>query len=213
MARLPLRFTAALIAVSLAVGRGAGTENEEELRRTPTVKAVQKVKPSVVAVKVLKPGSGGKSHEMTGTGLIIDKRGYIVTNYHVISGSQRTTVRLLDDTVLTATVIAEVPEKDLAILRVKAGRDLPAQSLAPSKDLEEGEDVIAIGHPLGYSYTVSKGIVSALKRKISMPNGYTLTGLIQTNAQINPGNSGGPLVNIAGRVIGINVALREDAQG
>jgi serine protease Do len=214
MYSLPSRCAAALLVVSLFVGRGAGTENEKDLRRSPTVKAVQRVKPSVVAVKVTLPGgSSGRSRDQTGTGLIIDERGYVVTNRHVIAGATRTAVRLLDGTELSAKVLVADPETDLAVLKVTADRKLPAQPLAPSTDLEEGEDVIAVGHPLGYTYTISRGIVSALNRKVPMPNGYVLKNLIQTDASINPGNSGGPLLNINGGVIGINVALREDAHG
>ncbi|HYT87111.1 MAG TPA: trypsin-like peptidase domain-containing protein [Gemmataceae bacterium] len=213
MDRFPSRFAAALLAVSLVVSRGAATENAPDLRENATVKAVKKVKPSVVAIKVTMPASSGRTRDMTGSGLIVDQRGYIVTNRHVIAGSTRTVVCLLDGTEFTAQVVLADPETDLAILRVNTKRELPAQPLAPSTNLYDGEDVIAIGHPLGYHYTVSKGIVSAQGRKINMPNGYTLTGLIQTSANINPGNSGGPLVNINGGVIGINVALREDAQG
>jgi serine protease Do len=149
---------------------------------------------------------------MVGTGLIVDERGYVITNRHVVGAETHVKVRLLDRTDLTGRVIYTDPSTDLAIIQVTTKTRLPAQSLAPASDLLEGEDVIAVGHPFGYSYTVSKGIVSALNREIRMPNGYVLTGLIQTDAAINPGNSGGPLININGEVIGINVALREGAQ-
>jgi serine protease Do len=205
---------AALAAVLVAITGGAGTESKaDDPRQNPTVKAVQKVKPSVVAVKVNKEVAPGRSKELVGTGLIVDERGYVITNRHVIAGGSRVVVRLVDDTDLPAQVVASDPTTDLAILKVKAAKPLQAQPLGSAADLQEGEDVIAVGHPYGYSYTVSKGIVSALGRKVAMPTGTTLTGLIQTDASINPGNSGGPLLNIHGAVIGINVALREDAQG
>jgi serine protease Do len=208
------RCAAALLAALLLVGRGAATEKEaKDLRRNATVKAVQKVKPSVVAVKVKQMVGGGRTKDAVGTGLIVDERGYIVTNCHVVVGNARVTIRLVDGTSIPGDVIYSSPTTDLAIVRVQTKRKLMAQPLVPAADLEEGEDVIAVGHPLGYSYTVSKGIVSALNREIEMPTGYTLTGLIQTDAAINPGNSGGPLLNINGGVVGINVAYNQEAQG
>jgi serine protease Do len=211
---LHTRCAAALLAALALVSPATATEKTaNDLRRNPTVRAVQKVKPSVVAVKVNQLLSGGRTKEMVGTGLIVDERGYAVTNRHVIAGQTRVIVRLLDRTEISAQVIYSDPSTDLAILRFKTSKKLTAQPLVPSTDLEEGEDVIAVGHPYGYSYTVTKGIVSAVGRSIDMPTGYTLTGLIQTSAAINPGNSGGPLLNINGGVIGINVAYREEAQG
>jgi serine protease Do len=109
-------------------------------------------------------------------------------------------------------VIDESP-RDLAILRIHGERGFQALPLGPASDLMVGETVIAVGHPFGYAHTVSQGIVSALGREITMPSGDVLSGLIQTDASINPGNSGGPLLNINGELIGINVALREGAQG
>jgi serine protease Do len=208
----PLRHRgAALAALLLTAYLGAATEQDDALRRNATVKAVQKVKPSVVAVK--RPATGAASRESNGTGLVVDERGYLITNRHVVAGAASVTVRLLDGAELSAEVVATDRDNDLAILRVKAKAPLVAQPLAPSADLEEGEDVIAVGHPHGYAYTVSKGVVSALDRTITMPTGERLTGLIQIDAAINPGNSGGPLLNILGQVIGINTALRQDAQG
>src|SRR5438477_70408 len=105
-----------------------------------------------------------------------------------------------------ATIVA------LSGLRIKTAKKLKALPLGPATDIMVGEEVIAIGHPFGYLNTVSKGIVSALEREVEMPSGVILKGLLQTTASINPGNSGGPLLNADGEVIGINVALRSDAQ-
>jgi serine protease Do len=173
------------------------------------VAAVQKTRASVVKISFAR--QGGK--DVIGSGVIIDPRGLIVTNAHVVSNNSRVHVRLNDGTNLTGAVLFSEPRWDLAIVQVDAGRPLPALALANVDDLMVGETVIALGHPYGYTDTVSTGIVSALGREITMPNGHTITGLIQADASINPGNSGGALVNIDGELIGINVALRDGAQG
>jgi S1-C subfamily serine protease len=197
---------AAVACLSLYLASDAAAQ--DVLRSNAAVKAIRKVKPSVVALKV--PGSGNKGP--VGTGVIIDERGYIVTSRHVVCGADKVVVRLLDDTELCAKVIVSDVNRDLAILKVSAGKKLPALPLGPAGDIEVGEDVMAIGHPYGYAFTVSRGIVSALERSIELPNGVTLTGMIQTDAAINPGNSGGPLININGEFIGIVTALRDGAQ-
>ncbi len=183
----------------------------ESLRfNSPIVKAVRKTKASIVTIRVPRP-DGGK--DLIGTGVIFDERGLIVTNRHVVGNHQRVNVRLHDDSELQGSVVFAEPRYDLAVVQIATKKDLQALKFAPVEDLEVGETVIAVGHPFGYRNTVSTGIVSALKREITMPSGDTITGLIQTDASINPGNSGGPLLNIDGELIGINVALREGAQG
>src|SRR5215470_8366022 len=138
------RCAAALLAALLLVGRGAAAEQDaKDLRRNATVRAVQKVKPSVVAVKVKQKLGGGRTKDAVGTGLIVDERGYLVTNC------------LIDGTNIPGDVVYSSAATDLAIVRVRTERRLVAQPLVPAADLEEGEDVIAVGHPLGYRYTVS----------------------------------------------------------
>jgi serine protease Do len=179
-------------------------------RKNAFVSAVDKTKASIVTIKTTK-ASGAK--DVVGTGVIVDKHGLIITNKHVVGSGKNIFVCLSTGVELPGDVLMYEARLDLAVVRVKAGKDLPELGLATTQDLMVGEDVIAIGHPYGYVNTVSRGIVSAVGREITLPSGDVLTGLIQTDASINPGNSGGPLLNINGELIGINVALREGAQG
>jgi serine protease Do len=209
MQKLKFLWIAALIAnFSYGVPSDAAQVN----RRTPIVIAVEKVKPSIVTLKVERNGNWGKK-EVVGTGVIVDERGYVVTNKHVVSGALKVTVTLPDTTEVNGQVYMEDGRYDLAIVRLPGNKKYRHMTFGPGSDLMVGETVIAIGHPFGYVNTVSTGIISAVNRSIEMPSGENLNNLIQTNASINPGNSGGPLVNINGELIGINVAMREGAQG
>jgi len=185
---------------------------QEYNRETALVVAVQKVMPCVVSVKTEKNNSWGKKDGI-GTGVLVDERGYVVTNRHVVAGASRVLLVLQDKTEVVAQVLVEDSRNDLAILKLPGRKTYPAISFGPGTDLKLCETVIAIGHPYGYTNTVTTGIISALDREITMPGGERLTNLTQHSACINPGNSGGPLVNINGELIGINVALREGAQG
>ena len=211
MRRAWLRVVGVVAVVSLC--GGAGTEAKGQYsRRTPIVEAVQKTRASIVSVKAEKKGSWGRK-ETGGTGVIVDERGFVVTNSHVVASADRVTVHLADGSELAATIVTEDAHHDLAVLRLSTTRKLQALAFGTSSDLMVGETVIAVGHPFGFTNTVSTGIVSGLGREVTMPNGEVLRNLIQTNASINPGNSGGPLLNINGELIGINVAIREGAQG
>jgi len=203
---------AAAAALAVALWTAARVDAAEASRHNAVVDAVKKTRPGVVTVKVEKRGNFGKK-EIIGTGVVIDDRGYVVTNRHVVAGADTVVVLLADGTDLTATVQVEDAAHDLAVLKLPGGKKYQELPFGPGSDLMVGEDVIAVGHPFGYTDTVSTGIVSAVGREITMPTGETLTNLIQTSAGINPGNSGGPLFNIRGELIGINVALRENAQG
>ncbi len=148
-----------------------------------------------------------------GSGFIIHPDGYIVTNNHVVDRARQIEVELLDRRKLPARLISADAEADLAILKIDTDKPLPALELGDSSDLLVGEPTIAVGNPLGFSHSVSSGIVSALHRDLKGDNEQVILGdLIQTDAAINPGNSGGPLLNAYGQVIGVNTAIRGDAQ-
>jgi serine protease Do len=190
-------------------------------RITPIVEAIRKTEASVVNIQGNKTVSNTSANGVStrqevngmGTGVIIDRRGLIITNYHVVDSVERIEVTLADGTTTIAKLINYDPETDLALIKINVDRDLPTINVGRSDDLLRGETVIAIGNPFGYQNTVTVGIISALHRNIPVNGNQQYTDLIQTNADINPGNSGGPLLNTNGEVIGINVAVRVGAQG
>jgi serine protease Do len=149
-----------------------------------------------------------------GSGVVMHAEGYIVTNAHVVRRAQKITVTLEDKTKLAARVISADAKADLAVLKVDPpkGGQLPSLPLGRSDDLMVGETVIAIGNPMGYANSLSTGVISATDRTVTFQGGLQIGGLIQTDAPINPGNSGGPLLNVKGELIGINTAIRGDAQ-
>jgi serine protease Do len=197
-------------------------------RRTPVVQAVHNVLPSVVNIQTeatirsrsLDPWFGffegprrSYQTQSLGSGFVWTSDGLIVTNAHVVQGASRITVNFQDGTQLPAQVIGVDPDSDLAVLQVRTGK-LVAAPLGTSSDLLIGEPVIAVGNPFGLTGSVTTGVVSATGRSVPSPErGRTYTDFIQTDASINPGNSGGPLLNIEGKVIGINVAIYAQAQG
>ncbi|MEJ2422876.1 MAG: trypsin-like peptidase domain-containing protein [Candidatus Thiodiazotropha sp.] len=144
----------------------------------------------------------------TGSGLVWDDYGHIVTNNHVIEEASEATVRLNDGRSYNAVLVGSSPTHDLAVLRINVAFDRPpALPVGTSHDLKVGQKVFAIGNPFGLDYSLSGGLVSALDRSFTEDNGATIKHLIQTDAAINPGNSGGPLLDSAGRLIGINTAI------
>lgn len=155
-------------------------------------------------------GPQPRERSSLGSGVIIDARGYILTNNHVIEQADQIEVRLADKRKFQATVIGKDPKTDLAVIRIEAG-DLPVARLGDSSRIRIGEWAIAIGNPFGLSQTVTVGVISAVGR--SDVGITTYEDFIQTDASINPGNSGGPLVNLAGEVIGINTAIVASGQG
>lgn len=191
--------------------------NAEDLRQTTTVRAIKRAEPAVVNIEGNKPASTarGESQQVNGmgAGVIIDDRGYILTNQHVVQDVGRIEVTLSSGRQYIGRLIDRDPETDLALVKIDTGRKLPVIDSGTSSDLMLGEPVIAIGNPYGYHHTVTKGIISALKRDIPVNGVQEYPDLIQTDASINPGNSGGPLLNANGEMIGINAAVRIGAQG
>lgn len=191
-----------------------------EQRLTPAVKAIQRVLPCVVNIHSEKSADDpdslltGKDRKINGmgTGIVVDERGYIVTNHHVVAGVESLRATLADGSTYTARVISYDKKHDLAIIKVDASKPLTVLPLGTSSDLMLGETVFAIGNAFGYENTATSGLISALKRDVEVNEKQGYKNLIQTDASINPGNSGGPLVNLDGDVIGINVAIRAGAQ-
>lgn len=144
----------------------------------------------------------------TGTGFVWDNDGHIVTNNHVVEGHKTAKVRLSDQRIFDAVVVGVSPDHDLAVLKLQDAADAPPPvQIGSSSDLKVGQKVFAIGNPFGLDHTLTSGIISALGRSIGDEGDGGMDGLIQTDAAINPGNSGGPLLDSAGRVIGVNVAI------
>ncbi|MCP3888799.1 MAG: trypsin-like serine protease [Desulfobulbaceae bacterium] len=144
----------------------------------------------------------------TGSGFVWDKQGRIVTNYHVISDANRLQVTMADNSSWKAVVVGVAPDKDIAVLQIDAPNHLLKPiTIGSSDDLLVGQKVFAIGNPFGLDQTITSGIISALNREIKAVTGRVIRGVIQTDAAINPGNSGGPLLDSAGRLIGVNTAI------
>lgn len=183
----------------------------------------EKVSPSVVSIttnSVRQSYLGATEGEAAGTGIIVSKDGYILTNKHVIEGAQRIEVFLTDGTSYSdVTVVGTDPLNDIAFLKIKNAKELTPAVLGDSSTVRVGQEVVAIGNSLGqYQNTVTSGVISGKGRPVTAGdatgrNTESLTDLLQTDAAINPGNSGGPLLNRAGQVIGVNTAVAANAQG
>lgn len=224
------RCTFAALAFFCAATSVRAAAPEPVERRSAVVRAVERVSPAVVAVRVTvlvraqqSPFSWffrdfrdsrrqTREAQAMGSGVVIDDRGYVLTNYHVIQSADRILLDCVDGRSLEAEVVGSAPDHDLAVLRIKGKDKVTHVPIGTSRDLMIGETVIAIGNPFGLSHTVTTGVVSAVHRSIQADE-RQYSDFIQTDASINPGNSGGPLLNIEGELIGINTAIYGHAQG
>ena len=245
MERLRLRWpavnraarTLAVFASLLAVGAGPGSAparaDDPFLRRTATVRVVEKVGPAVVNIttqqvvrqRATRRGDPfdrffrdffeprlPRTAQSLGSGVVIDAEGRVLTNEHVVAGADVIRVTLADGREFDASLVGADPNNDLAVLQLEGATDVPWVEPGSSEDLMVGEPVIAIGNPFGLSNSVTTGVVSALNRSIRNED-RVFHGFLQTDASINPGNSGGPLLNAEGELIGINSAIYQHAQG
>jgi serine protease Do len=220
LGRLARKCVFVVVAMATVPG-GAASES----RRTAVVEAVDKVHRCVVNISSEKKAASQSRWPFSaeenqrprvsgmGSGVIVDGRGYVLTNHHVVDKVQGVVVELFDGTTYPARVLQNDPVMDLAVLKIDPTSPLAAVEIGTSSDLMIGESVITIGNAFGYENTVSVGIISALHRDVTLSDDQVYRNLIQTDACINPGNSGGPLINIDGELIGINVAVRAGAQG
>jgi len=211
---------------------------DDELRRDAVVRAVEKARPTVVnvnteeevAVSPFREGGDPLferffsdffeaaprrrvASRSLGSGVIVDPRGYILTNEHVVARASRISVTLADERTYPAKLVGTDPDHDLAVIKVDAKEPFPAVETGDSDRLLIGEKVIAIGNPFGLSHTVTTGVVSATRRSIRTGQGRVYYDFVQTDAAINPGNSGGPLLDITGRMIGVNTAIYSEGMG
>lgn len=222
-------LTAAALAGSLVGAGGAvaqsPTRHVADIRETPVVLAIRRVSPAVVNIhgqKTVRNTAAGmagaegpdsfRQVNGMGTGVVIDPRGYVVTNYHVVEDVNDIRVTLANGQTTSAELVSARIRNDLALIKVHTDELLPTIPRGTSSDLMIGESVIAIGNAYGYVHTSTQGIISALHRDIPVNETQEYKDLIQISAGINPGNSGGPLLNIAGELIGVNVAVRVGAQ-
>lgn len=223
---LAIGLVGGLVATAATSDRGALTSKRVTLAQSDggddapvgrIAEVAEAVLPSVVSIQVANGDQSG-----TGSGVVVDGAGYIVTNNHVVSmaatdpGGSTIRVTFSDGTKVPAQIVGRDTKTDLAVLKTEA-RNLTVAQLGSSADVRVGQDVVAVGSPLGLSKTVTRGIVSALDRPVRLTGEGTDTDAVidavQTDAAINPGNSGGPLIDLEGRVIGINSAIRSQSGG
>jgi S1-C subfamily serine protease len=168
----------------------------------------ERVRPGVVTIEARSGGSGA-----TGSGFVLNRDGYILTNDHVVEGANSISVRFEQGGPTSARLVGVDPSTDLALLKVRASSDrLHPVALGSSSRLKVGQPAIAIGDPFGQEGTLTTGVISAVQRTIEAPNGFSIDNVLQTDAAINPGNSGGPLLDGEGRVVGINAQIATTTQ-
>jgi putative serine protease PepD len=214
----------ALLLVGVSTGKSPKTTTASVIQSTATStgKRSDVSNTTLSATQIYKQDSPGvvaitartATGEDKGTGIVLNDQGLILTNDHVIEGATSISISVdgSSSRTATATLVGEEANSDLALIKVNpAGLGLKPLKLAGTADLQVGEQVYAIGNPYGLEETLTKGIISALKREIEAPDGAKITGALQTDAALNPGNSGGPLLNSEGEVIGVNSQIASDA--
>ncbi len=208
---------AAPLAPSNASQRTSGlTPHDIYVRDAPGVAFVTStiVQKSESALNLFGGGETQRQGEATGSGIVIDANGTILTNYHVVENAIKVTVSFEKGKAVEAKVVGKDPSNDLAVLRISTdGLTLHPLTLGDSSTAQVGDPVLAIGNPFDLERTLTTGVISALQRQITAPNGFTIDNVLQTDAPINPGNSGGPLLNIEGEVIGINSQIETGGSG
>lgn len=208
------QVAAAALALGVGVGVGQGMARAGSVAPAWASEAAARIQQEETVVRVARAVSPAvvsvSRPQASGTGVLIRRDGVLITNAHVVGSARQVEVALADGRRLAGEVLGRDPTVDIAVVRVRAGGDLPVAPLGDSDRLDPGQAAIAIGNPLGLERTVTSGVISAVNRS---PRGFELEGLIQTDAAINPGNSGGPLLDSGGRVIGINTAVLRDPEG
>jgi S1-C subfamily serine protease len=236
---LVVALAASILAVAGGLGAGSGTTKVVTVQEAPLVPAAassaarsltpqqvyERDAAGVVFVRGIGvteeqspseylKGEGGQRGVATGSGFEVDGAGTVLTNWHVVENATEVTVGVAQGKTVKATVIGTSPSDDLAVLRIPtAGLTLRPLALGDSRNVRVGEPVLAIGNPFGLERTLTTGIVSALQRKITAPNGERIGDVLQTDAPINPGNSGGPLLDAAGDAIGVNSQIETSGAG
>jgi putative serine protease PepD len=233
--QLATMLLALLLAAGVGAAVGAGVALQTEDDPTPasesssasvpgesvaettssTAALYKRVKDSVVEIHASQSGSDAfgneRQGEATGSGFVIDEQGRIVTNQHVVSGSESVTVEFTDGSEVNAEVVGTDPSTDIAVLDVnRPAARLTPLSFASEGTLEVGDPVVAIGSPLGLQGTLTTGVISALGREIQSPNGFTIENAVQTDAALNRGNSGGPVLDTEGRVVGVAAQIASE---
>ncbi len=227
--RTPLVILGLVAALTLGLGLGAAAFSTLDGGTTTVVRqvTVEGAKPvadagvqsastiyeraSKAVVEISASGGTGRAQ---GSGFVFDEQGHIVTNQHVVAGASQVSVSFWNGVERRAEIVGTDPSTDLAVIRVRASKALlEPLRLADSTDVDVGDPVFALGSPFGLEGTLTSGIVSALHRRMTAPNNYTITDTIQTDAAINHGNSGGPLLDDRGRVIGVNAQIESESGG